>query len=207
MKAMLFGMAALGIGGAFMTGSMGGHDAERTVAQPIEVVYGAVSDMAPEGVQAGNGGDPDAYSVKVEKDPGNSITYRILDDEKMVAEVKFGFESAGEGSTRITADLEIDKPAFAQIDDDSAPRIAAMPDGLLNMGLRRAVREMGEMIENGMPLPTLMEREASLRNEAEMSVGARSYRARAQQRAAAAPMSSAKPMVDPNDSARDYMNN
>lgn len=213
MKSVFFGMSTLGIGGAALTGAMSGHDVSRTIAKPPAEVYAALSAVAVEGDQSeATGNGQGTYTLRVKKDPGNSIHYEMLVDGKSLGEVEFEVEAEAEGAgTTLNADIEIDKGAIAAKlggVDPTFRKLAAVPDVVITLGLSKVVDQMKTSIENGVPLSSLTTyKTAAWYGASGASRAESSYAAQGRQSARAAPMMTARPMVDPDASARKFMRN
>lgn len=206
MKMWVGGAGAACLGGAALSGAMSGHDVERVVAKPPQAVYAAVSAIAREGKVRSE--DPNAENqivLKVDKELGRSIRYEVARDNEVLGELAFGFEPEGEAHTRMTVDLELDRGEVAKLGEGGA-NIALLPDTMVNFALSQVIEEMADDIEAGRSLPAIDNYQSRMRRQLDSdSPSERRSAAKRHQAAAVAPMASAKPMVDPKQSAREYL--
>ena len=205
-KAMLFGFAALGVGGAALTGGAigGGHDAERAVARPPAEVYAAISSMTPEGVLEGGGeeGAP-AMRFEVRKEPGKAVHYLMTVDGKIVGSVDLGVEPDKDGAASLlTADFELDQAALKKLDPGGPDDLPNMPRGLIAIAVSQQLGEMADKIEAGIPLESFDPDDLELWRPRGSAGGER----QASADTATGPLGSTEPMVDPNEAARNYLN-
>lgn len=202
-KTMLFGFAALGVGGAALTGGAigGGHDAERMVARPPAEVYAAIASMSEEGVmeRGAEEGSP-AMRFEVKKEPGKAVHYIFAIDGKTVGTVDLGVAPDKDGTaSRLTADFELDQSALRKLDPGGPQDLPNLPKGLITIALSEQLGEMAAKIEAGTPL----ERIGPDRLDAWNGRGSGGGET---QETASGPLGSTEPMVDPNEAARNYLN-
>jgi hypothetical protein len=205
---MLFGMGALGLGGLAVTGGgIGGPDAEAVVWKPRQEVYAAVSQMAQEGERFPiASAEAPPVSLKVEKEPGEAVRYKVIHEGQVLAQLEFGMEDVQSGAgTRLTAGLDFDRAALRTMLGEDAADLPPIPESMIRLGLRQAVAEMAMAIEAGRPLPSLTDME--LANWTPDLPGPREHAAaaRVRQQALTQPMATTEPMVDPNEAARNYL--
>lgn len=211
-KTMLFGFAALGVGGAALTGGGigGGPDAEQRVARPPAEVYAAISSITPEGVQERGGveGEP-AVRFEVRKEPGKAVHYLLTIDGKVAGSVDLAVAPEGDGAaSRLSAEIELDQAALKKMIAEDGPNdFFTMPDALINAAAGQALAEMAAKIEAGTPLDQWGPDELAGWNshgghghsEGEgMSILSASE-------AATRPTASTEPMLDPNAEAEKYL--
>lgn len=214
LKTLMFGFAAVGVGGAALTGGGfgGGHDAERVIARPPDQVYAAIASMAEEGVRETEAGSDSApLTLEVRKKYGKAVHYVLRLEDKEVAsfDLLVSAEQGGE-ATRVGADIELDQAALRKLAGADGEHFPVVPDSLLNIGLSKMLGEMASDIEAGRPLPALGPAEMAGWNMSLPSVAERKAIAEAQQDAAVAPTpivptGSVEPMVDPNAAAHNYL--
>ncbi|HZF42517.1 MAG TPA: hypothetical protein VEZ48_03835 [Sphingomonadaceae bacterium] len=213
MKMFLFGVAALGIGGAVIGAR--GHEAERTISKPPGYVYAAMSAMALAGDQHSTEIPGKPYVFRTEKREGKAIGFSIVREGRTIAEVDFTLAPDGADKTRLSAEADIDQAAMADlVGGSTGAKFASIPKSAFPFLLQRVVNEIGDDVENGTSLPKLRGMGSSWASAWEsntwdgkgMRSADRSWEAQRSQRAAAAPMRTAAPMMDPNDAARDFMN-
>ncbi|HEX8263308.1 MAG TPA: hypothetical protein VF547_10590, partial [Allosphingosinicella sp.] len=155
-KTMLFGFAALGVGGAALTGGGlgGGHDAERTIARPPAEVYAAIASMATEGVverEAEPGAPPVTFEVR--KEPGKAVHYLLRIDGKVAGSVDLAVAPDKDGAaSRLSADIELDQAALRKLAGDGPEEFPTVPDALLDIAAGQMLGEMAARIEAGTPL-------------------------------------------------------
>jgi hypothetical protein len=109
----LFGVAALGIGGAVIGAR--GHEAERTISKPPGYVYAAMSAMALAGDQHSTEIPGKPYVFRTEKREGKAIGFSIVREGRTIAEVDFTLAPDGADKTRLSAEADIDQAAMADL--------------------------------------------------------------------------------------------
>ncbi len=211
MKKQRPGVARARVGGAALMG-MDSPDFDRTINRPPAAVYAAFSRLAPEGseVSPGTPGFDRTTTVRVEKTRGEAIRYEILLDDRPVVTADLAFAPAEEGrATRMTAELEIDAYEIGSAFETRAGvALSMIPDSYIDRQFASFLDDMVKDIEAGRPLPALgLERSGFKRSRSDsVDVQTRRYEAEANRRAASRPMTDAAPMVDPDRSARQYLN-
>lgn len=209
----LFGVAALGIGGAVIGGR--GHDAERTIAKPPGHVYAAMSAMALAGDQHSSEIPGKRYVFRTEKSEGKAIGFSIVREGRTIAEVDFTLAPDGADKTRLSAKADIDQAAMADlVGGSTGAKFASIPKSAFPFLLQKAVNVIGDKVESGTSLPTMRGMNSSWASHwssnswdgSGMGPSERTWEAQRSQRAAATPMQTAAPMVDPDKAARDFMN-
>ena len=212
MKMFLFGVAALGVSGAVI-GSRG-HEAERTIAKPPSAVYAAMSAMALAGDQHSSEIPGKPYVFRTEKREGKAIGFSIIREGREIAEVDFTIAPDGADKTRLSAEADIDQDAMADlVGGPQAAKFKSIPKSAFPFLLQKAVNEIGNKVESGTPLPTLRGMGSNWASGwgsqswdgPAMGSAERTWEAQRSQQAAAAPMQTAAPMVDPNGAARNFM--
>lgn len=211
MRAVLFGMAAVGVGGAAVThGFGGGSDFERDIAKSPTAVYSAYS----AGTEAGEISEPadvpgGVLTVRIKKQQGRSIVYEALTGKKSVLRMEFDFEPLDNGAgTHMTADLDVDRAGLDSLDPTRARKFSQVPEAVIKIGFRRWMEESVKQVEAGKTLigfdilhPGFADTAGGTFADSHPSaaVAERRWEAeRAQRRAA-------EPMVDPNEAARSYL--
>ena len=215
-KFMLFGIAAAGVGGAAITGGGfgGGHDAERLVAKPPAEVYAAISAMAPEGIrETPPDGEMPRMKIEVRKDQGKSVAYIVSIEGKQVGRLDLAVAGEKDGkSTRLGADIDVDQRAIARLGDPTtADQYVPAPEMMVNMALSQVLGELAADIEAGRALPVIGPLSMSAWSNRLPSLNEQKAVREEMQEAASrptepVPTASAKPMVDPNASAKAYLN-
>jgi len=207
MRAMLLGLAAMGVGGtAFWAGSPG-PDFDRQIARSPMEVYAAFSALGEEGEisEPGQDGAP-SVTRRVVKVPGESITLEYLLENRPVLDVELNFEPGAEGrGTRLTAEFDIDAYELGSaFETEAGLALSMVPDSYLDAQFANFMDDMADDIEAGRPLPPLGLQDSSVRRKRSTpgSVEGRRSQARMEQRAASAPMVRPRPMVDPDAAAR-----
>lgn len=219
MRFMISSAAVLGVGGwAAMTMDPSAPDFDKVVPRPPAEVYAAFSDTATDGTTTIPGeGDMPSITVRVDKETGESISYRVLLGETEAVSVDLEFEPAGNGdSTRVTAELDIDQDEIRSLirraggDTAHIPRI---PNMLFDMAFRQQMEDLTDRVARGEPLGGIQETgfaawQGISSGRADLdpgrSVAAERIAREARQDAAVRPMTTARPMMDPNASAQSY---
>jgi hypothetical protein len=213
MRGVLFGLAAMGAGGAALThGYLGGSDYERDIAKSPTAVYSAFSQVADAGEVNTQGDKPgDTITSRVRKVEGRQLVFEALMNGKSIIRMEFDFASKNGGSaTHMTADLDLDKSAFAQLDPALGETMGRIPDAIINLAFAHWMEHNVKEIEAGRPLLPFDVASAPFESQLADSnpraaVQERQWEAERAQRAAAAPSATAEPMVDPNRSAEQYL--
>lgn len=210
MKAALCGMAALGAGGAYLLTGTPGPDFDRVVARPPMTVYAAFSALGPEGeVTQGPTADmPHRVTRRIVKKLGESIEYEILFDDRPVVDVDLHFAAEPDNKgTRLTAEFDMRPYELgASFETDAGVALSMVPAGYLDIQFAHFMNGLADDIEAGRPLPPLDLAHAGVHPASDAtSLAGRRYDAEIARRHAAAPMVRARPMVDPNRAARDYL--
>jgi hypothetical protein len=205
MKGILAGLAVIGVGGAAVFGT-GGHDYSRVIHRPPNEVYAAFSAVAPEGQRTENmpGSATERFTGRVVKDSLKSIRFQFLIGSASVTDVTLGFEPADDGkSTLVNGDIDVDQQRIADaIHDEQAVKIAMVPDKIFELGFGRMMDDAAQRVEAHQSLPPFhIADQWQSGNQ-----GNSRWEREEAQRQAAAPTTSAAPMVDPNQAARDYLN-
>ena len=210
MKGLFVGVAAIGIGGAAYFNT-DGPDFDRVVNKNPDRVYAAFSALAREGTIRGprdNDLVDRRVSFRVTKERNESIRYEILFDDRPVVTADLAFAAAGEGQTRMTAELELDEYELGSaFENDAGVALSLVPEVLIDTQFANFMDDMARDVEAGRPLPPLELGRAGVRRaQAEADPRVRRHRAEEQRQAASAPTATAEPMSDPSRAARQYRN-
>jgi hypothetical protein len=219
MKILTLGVTGLCASGAawYMSDS---PDFDRVVKKSPAQVYAAFSELAAQGTvtppdQAGPG---PRISLRVDKVQDRSIHYEIQLDRRPVLAADLAFAAAGDDGrqTRLTAELDVDVQAIGAafqaetgLQTDAGVALSLVSDRIIDSQFARLMDHMADDIEAGRPLPPLRARDMGVREasaRADSDPWLRRARAEARQEAASRPMTDARPMLDPNRAARDYLN-
>ena len=208
MKNFVLSVAGLGVGGAAWYG-IDSPDFDRTINRPPAAVYAAFSELSEEGTFAAPE-DEDlgrTVSIRTVKAQGEAINYEILVDDRPVVTAELTFSPAGEGgsATRMTAEFDID--AFelgSAFETEAGVALSMVPDAYFDRQFAAFMSDLADDIEAGRPLPPLEGNRLGVRERG--SAGAQPSRGAMMrdQRAAARPMTDARPMVDPEAAAEAY---
>jgi hypothetical protein len=107
--------------------------------------------------------------------------------------------------------VDVDKAAMARLYPELGSKLNPLPDAFIDAAFARWMEKNVQRVEAGETLESFdltgssFESAMASRDPAE-AVEMRRWRAEEEQRKAAAPVATAEPMVDPNRSARDYLN-
>jgi hypothetical protein len=210
MKTLIAAVAALGVGGAFYFGG-DSPDFEQVIDRPQMSVYAAFSHAAQEGPITGRGrnGFAGRTVARIRKERGELIHYEVLNEDNqavMTAELRFAPEGDGGAATRMTAELDIDAEALGATDTGGAAA-AALTESFIDYHFAALMGELASDVEKGRTLqPLPLTRLISTPSPTEARTAAqRASDSRQAQRQAARPMTTARPMVDPNQAARDHI--
>ena len=213
MKTLLLGMTGLCAGGAawYMSDS---PDFDRVVKKSPAQVYAAFSRLAQQGTVTppSQDGKGPRISFRVDKVQDRSIHYEVLFDQRPVVTADLAFAAAGEDGrqTRMTGELDLDTAALgAGFQTNQGVALSMLQGRIIDAEFARYMDHMVDEVEAGHPLPALGTASLGVRESPgalEADPRYRRARAAAQQHAASRPMSSARPMVDPNRAADRYLN-
>lgn len=213
MKSLILGMAGLCAGGTawYMSDS---PDFDRIVKRPPAQVYAAFSRLARQGsvTPPGQPDEEPRLSFRVDKVEGRSIHYEVRVDQRPAVEVDLTFAAAGEDGrqTRLTAELDLDTAALGnEFHTEGGVALALLQGRVVDGEFARFMNHLADELEAGRPLPPLTARALGVREASarvEFDPRMRRARAEAERRAAARPMSNARPMVDPDRAAEHYLN-
>lgn len=212
MKGLAFTTIGVCAGGAALFAGADSPDFDRVIHRPPHAVYAAFSSLGPEGTSGAMAGDfPEEMTAQIEKERDRSIRYALLVRDNPVLEIELNFEPAGDGSsTRMTAELDIDKLALGQLAaTETGVALALVPDSFFDSRFAEMMEEMAKDVEAGRSPGSFGARSAGVewrRSGSATSVESRRAQAEGQRRRAAEPMVRPEPMVDPNRAARDYLN-
>jgi hypothetical protein len=194
-------------GAAYAGGAYYGSDAEQPVHKDPDAVYAAVSGLIdhvePSGTTHFDGGTPTPYEVKVERTPGQRLVVTLLFAGKEGARADIAFMPRNGGSdtlmiAKIAGDRAVLRPVLAGTDK---AKLAYAPGWMLNLTARPLLKQLAGEIESGEAVsdPTAgfisqAQWESALPPDQREQVQEwRQYDA-------------ARPMVDPNADAQNYMN-
>lgn len=157
MKAVISGIAALGLLGWYVSGGGEGPDASREIARPPARVFSEVSALMPpvSSSSSGLGADGRQHSLALDlrKSHDRSIDYRIMLDGEEVLAMHLSFESIDQGrGTRLSGDLEVDQALvdFAAAQGGTEPK--PMPAFAVDWAMDQMVDTIADALENGRPL-------------------------------------------------------
>ena len=206
MKTLIGAVAALGLGGAYYFGS-DSPDFERVIDRPPMAVYAAFSRAAQSGpvTARGQNGFAGRTVARVRKERGELIHYELLnEDQEVVMTADLNFAPAGEGgrATRMTAELDIDTDALRA--DSGSTAAMAVTETIIDYAFASMMDDLAGDVEKGRSLqPLRLSGMLGGSSNETRTVEQRASAARQAQQQAARPMTSAAPMVDPNQAARD----
>lgn len=213
MKLLILGVSGLFAGGAawYMQDS---PDFDRIVKRSPAQVYAAFSALAQQGTVTppGQNGKGPRIAFRVDKVDGRSIHYEIQFNERPAVQVDLAFAAAGEGGTqtRLTGELNLDTSALGNaFETDAGIALPLLQDRVVDASFARFMDQLVDDLDAGRPLRPLRASDMGVREvttNLDETPRMRRARAEAQQREAARPMSDARPMVDPDRAARQYLN-
>lgn len=218
MRIMLTSTAVLGVGGwAAMGLDTSAPDFDKVVARPPAEVYEAFASASPElEVTHPGEGDMTSVTIRVEREAGESLSYRVLFGETEAVSATIEFEAAGNGdSTRVTGELEIDQDeirSFARRAGGDTTHIPRIPNALFDLAFRQQMDELTDRVARGEPLSGIEAPGSAAwrgingrpQSDPESAVAMEHYGREARQEAAVQPMATTRPMVDPDAAVRAY---
>jgi hypothetical protein len=192
-----------------------GPDIEREVSRPPAAVYAAfASQMQQEGpvtIDGNNPAQPKSVTIEtdVDKVPDKSLDFRVLVNKRPAMTISMRFEPLDGGrGTKLLADASMDR----QLLEAEAGVWSDAPQGIeqvaFPMIVGQVIDKRLDLLSRGIapPYHTLFGALSSQRRHAGYDSYHDSVYARAaRQRAASAPMMSARPMVNPTAIARQHM--
>lgn len=211
MRTLLCSCAALGAGGWAMVGA--GPDFERTVKRSPEAVYAAFSSVAPATVETTpRTAETPELVARIEKQENRQIHFKLEAEGNEVVSVTLDFEPVEGGTaTRITAELDMDQSqlqtlaAYGAAKDQMIP--GNVPEPMIDMAFAHFMAEMVDDVEAGRPLDAAGGSSRAWRSTGHSTnPSVNRSEAAMRQRQAVQPMNRPRPMVDPNQAAREYMN-
>jgi hypothetical protein len=211
MKGAILGICAAGAGGAYWYAGSG-PDFDRVVHRPPMNVYAAFSALGPEGTMSYGHNERLGRRVsrRIEKTLGEALHYEILVADGRVLDVELNFAPGPDGQgTRMTAEFDVNAYAIGStFENEAGIALALVPDAFFDNRFAHFMDEMVDDIEAGRPLRPLSLADAGIRpaRDGGSSVHARRAIAERNRREAGAPMTRARPMVDPDRAANDYVN-
>jgi hypothetical protein len=202
--------AVLLAGTAMLLSGCGGHSAERVIHKDPQTVYTQFDEMFAQAAERGNNGEAAAEGqvTSIERDPGKSLDIKVTMEGKQAIDMKLGFEPVSGGTeTKVTGDMIVDQDVMNAAMDKRAGggihHASHIPSFAFGLVMQKMLDAFGQSIDQGMPLTSsgsvmamASPPESTMPTQ---SVEQREYQAEASQRAATAPM------VDPNQSARQYL--
>jgi hypothetical protein len=215
---MLASTAILGVGGwAAMGADSPAPDFDKVVPRPPAEVYEAFASASPElEVTHPAEGDLPSVTIRVEREAGESLSYRVLFGETEAVSATIEFEPAGNGdSTRVTADLEVDQDeirSFARRAGGDTAGVPRIPNALFDIAFRRQMNELTDRVARGESLSGITETgSAAWRgiggrpdSDPQSAVAAERLERESRQDAAVRPMATTRPMIDPSPGAPGY---
>ena len=211
MKAAVCGLSALGAGGIYLLAGPSSPDFDRVVNKPPMTVYAAFSALGQEGtVSMGPTADsPHRLARRIVKDPGRELHYQILLDDRPVVDADLHFAPGPDDrGTRLTADFDLDAYALGSAyETEAGIALSLVPESFIDQQFASFMNHRVADIEAGRPLPPLDLASSGVRQARPdgASVAERHRIAERERRAASAPTARARPMVDPNRAAADYI--
>lgn len=209
MRMFLLSVAGFGVAGIAAFAGFG-HDAQQVVHKDPDAVYSAFSSAIGSGSASGtaaygSGGKID-YEVKVERESGKRIDLKLMLNKAEAGEAHFTFSPQNDGTeTLVTGDVYVDQSVLrSALADGPNGKIAEIPDFAYALGMKKMLIDSAKRIESGMPLgnphqnlvDVLDQEGRRAEYEAARQADEQAFRVRADV---------TKPMVDPNESARRYL--
>lgn len=200
-----FLLGPLLFGALCLTGSIYGAKADQVVHKPPSLVRAAVSQAIAdnrEGTVSLEGGKPLAFALQLDTISDEEMVLRMMMNGKPGVETHLSFAPQnGGGDTLITAKVHTDHVVLREaLAGTSKEKLGYAPDWVFNLTIRPLLQKFAEQVERGeasQPMQNLASRadwEAQLQPEQQRELQEwRQYDA-------------ARPMVDPNAAARDYVN-
>jgi hypothetical protein len=157
MKAIISGLAAMGLLGWFVTGGSGGPDASREVEKPVALVYSEMARLLPTGTREiqgmGRDGRHRRIVIDVKKSHDRAIDYRIKLDDVEVLTMALAFESTEDGAgTLVKGDLDVDPRLVHFAASQNGTEAKAMPGFAVDYAMSDMVEKMAKALEEGRPL-------------------------------------------------------
>jgi hypothetical protein len=211
MRSILFGMAACATGGAAWWAGSPGPDFDRVIDRPPISVYAAFSALGNEGSVTEEAGDGKTRMTRrITKVMGESLKLEMLVDDRVVMEAELHFAPGPDGhGTRVTGEFDVNASAVgAAFETEAGVALSLVPDAYFDNQFAQLMDEMADDVEAGRRLDPLGLADAGVRRQqlsSSTSVEGRRSEIRAQQRKASAPSARARPMVDPNQVARQHV--
>ncbi|HMI41703.1 MAG TPA: hypothetical protein VK485_10795, partial [Sphingomicrobium sp.] len=204
-----FLLGPLLLGAICITGSIYGANAEQVVHKPPSLVRAAIGQAVAnrsEGIVPLEGGQPLAYALKLDRISDErmpeQMVITLMMNGKQGAEIGLSFAPQDDGkNTLITAKIHTDHAVLREaLAGTSKAKLGYAPDWVFNLTIRPVLRKFADQIESGEalgdPIQGFQSRadwEAQLPPDQQREVQEwRQYDA-------------ARPAVDPNDAARDYL--
>lgn len=213
MKGMVMGMVGVGACGTAVVmggGGAGPNDYVATLSKPPSAVYAAFSNLAPEGETTvpsvdGWGG---RFVQRIVKVPNEQVKMEVEVDGEMLISAEVQLAPEGQG-TRVAAELDFNAALLNKLmKEHGAEGIPtfAFQEFLLDQVFAQAMGEMTQRIESGEPLLSLAATRARWGSENSRTAASSPGRASGtwEQRQAVRPQMSARPTLDPSESARDH---
>lgn len=211
MRTIMFGMAACATGGAAWWAGSPGPDFDRFIDRPPINVYAAFSALGNEGTTSEPAsGDTPSVTRRITKVMGESIKLEMLLDDRVVMEAELNFTPGPDGhGTRVTGEFDVNASAVGSaFETEAGVALALVPDSYFDNQFAQLMDEMADDVAAGRPLDPLGLADAGVRRQGlstPSSVEGRRAQIRSQQHKASAPTQRARPMVNPNQVARQHV--
>jgi len=147
---------------------------------------------------------------RITKVTGESLKLEMLLDDRVVVEAELNFEPGPGGhGTRMTGEFDVNASAVGSaFETEAGVALSLVPDSYFDNQFAQLMDEMADDVEAGRPLDPLGLGKAGVRRQqlsTPSSVEGRRSQMRSQQHRASAPAQRARPMVDPNQVARQHV--
>lgn len=211
MRSIMFGMAACATGGAAWWAGSPGPDFDRLIDRPPMNVYAAFSALGNEGtITAPAEGETPRMTRRITKVMGQSVKLELLLDDRLVMEAELNFTPGPDGrGTRVTGEFDVNASAVGSaFESEAGVALSLVPDSYFDNQFAQLMDEMADDVEAGRPLDPLGLADAGIRRQqlsSPASVEGRRAQMEQQQREASAPAQRARPMVNPNQVARQHV--
>lgn len=211
MRSIVFGMAACATGGAAWWAGSPGPDFDRVIDKPPINVYAAFSALGNEGsITEPGDGDMPRMTRRITKVLGESLKLELLVDDRVVMEAELNFAPGPDGrGTRLTGEFDVNASAVGTaFETEAGVALSLVPDSYFDNQFAQLMDEMADDVEAGRPLDPLGLASTGVRRQqlsSPSSVEGRRAQMRSQQHQASAPTQRARPMVNPNQVARDHV--
>ena len=193
------------LGAACLIGSIYGAHAEQLVRKPPSIVRAAVRGMVgnrSESMVTLEGGKPLAFALKLDRISDEQMLITLMMNGKQASATRLNFTPRDDGkATLITAATETDGAVLREaLAGTSKEKLGYAPDWLFNLTIRPVLKQFAEQVEKGGAVGDPMQGFQS-QAEWEAQLPAEQQRAVQEWRQ----YDAARPTVDPNDAAKNYM--